>query len=75
MLFSPGALLRFSLFIDCSTSDGSMDGGSIVEVVVGSLRVSCQLKLFLSIQFFVEFNTSLHDLVFIMNVHPISFHE
>ena len=36
MLSSPGALLRFSLFIDASTSDGSMDGGSMVEVVVRS---------------------------------------
>ena len=39
MLSSPGALLHFSLFIDASTSDGSMDGGSMVEVVVGS---SCE---------------------------------
>ena len=37
MLSSLGALLRFSLFIDPSTSDGSMDGGSMVELVVGLL--------------------------------------
>ena len=29
MLSSPGALLRFSLFIDASTSDCSMDGASL----------------------------------------------
>ena len=40
MLSSPSALLRFSLFIDASTSDGSMDGGAIVKVVVGSSRES-----------------------------------
>ena len=34
MLSSPGALLRLILFIDTSTSDGSMDGGSMAEVVV-----------------------------------------
>ena len=34
MLSSPSALLHFSLFIDTSTSDGIMDGGSMVEVVV-----------------------------------------
>ena len=39
ILSSPSALLRFSLFIDASTSDGSMDGGSMVEVIVGS---SCE---------------------------------
>ena len=39
MLSSPYALLRFSLFIDVSTSDGSMDCGSMVEVVV---RSSCE---------------------------------
>ena len=36
MLSSPSALLRFSFFIDTSTSDGGMDGGSMVEVVIGS---------------------------------------
>ena len=39
MLSSPGAILRFSPFIDASTSDGRVDGGSMVEVVVGS---SCE---------------------------------
>ena len=39
MLSSPGALLHFSLFIDVSTSDGSMNGGSMEEVVV---RSSCE---------------------------------
>ena len=34
MLPSRGALLRFSLFMDASTSDGSIDGGSMVEVVL-----------------------------------------
>ena len=37
MLSSPNALLHFSLFIYASTSDGNMDGDSMVEVVVGSL--------------------------------------
>ena len=32
------ALLRFNLSIDASISDGRMDGGSMVEVVVGLLR-------------------------------------
>ena len=40
MLSSPGALLRFSLFIDASTSDGSMDGESVLEVFVRLLRES-----------------------------------
>ena len=43
MLSCPGALLRFSLFIDASTSDGIMDGGSMVEDHHVSLG---QLKLF-----------------------------
>ena len=38
-LSSPDVLLRFSLFIDISTSDGSMDGGLMVEVAV---RSSCE---------------------------------
>ena len=37
MLSSPGALLRFSLFIDASNSGGSMDGHVSLD----------QLKLFL----------------------------
>ena len=36
MLSSPGALLRFSLFIDASTSDCSMGSASVLEVVVRS---------------------------------------
>ena len=36
MLSSHGALLQFSLVIDVSTSDGSMDGGSMVEISVES---------------------------------------
>ena len=39
MLSSPGALLRFSLFIDASTSDRSMDGASMLEVVVFTLFI------------------------------------
>ena len=39
MLSSPGALLCFIVFIYASTSDGSMDGGSTVDVIVGS---SCE---------------------------------
>ena len=47
MLSSHGALLRFSLLIDALTSDGIMDGGSMVEVVVRSYGSLDQLKLFL----------------------------
>ena len=36
MLPSRSALLRFSLFIDASTSDGGVGDGSMVKVVVGS---------------------------------------
>ena len=39
MLPIHGACVCFSLFIDVSTSDGSMDGRSMVEVVLGS---SCE---------------------------------
>ena len=39
MLSSPAALLHFRIFVDTSTFDGSMDGGSMVEVIVGS---SCE---------------------------------
>ena len=35
----PTGLLRFNIFIDASTSDGSMDGGSMEEFVVGA---SCE---------------------------------
>ena len=48
MLSSPGALLRFSLFIDAS-SDGSMDGGSMVEVAVGSSRESWSAEALLDL--------------------------
>ena len=77
MMFSHGALLRFSLFIDASTSDGSMDGGVNGRGRCWIIHVSLvQLKLFLIIQFFVEFNTSLHYSVFIMNeCSPIFFHN
>ena len=60
MLSSPCALLRFSLFIDASNSDRSMDGGSMLDVVVRSSRESWSAEALLDlIQFFIEFNTSL----------------
>ena len=74
-LSSPGALLRFSLFIDASTSDRSMDGASMLEVVVGSSRESWLAEALRVIQFFIEFNTSLQYSVFIMNVRPIFFYN
>ena len=36
MFSSSGALLCFNLFTDVLTSDSSMDGGSLIEVAVGS---------------------------------------
>ena len=48
MFSSPGALLRFSLFIDASTS-GSMDGGSMLEVVVRSSRGSWSAEALLDL--------------------------
>ena len=49
MLSSPGALLRFSLFIDASTSDCSMDGASMLEVVVRSSRESWSAEALLDL--------------------------
>ena len=49
MLSSPGALLHFSLFIDTSTSDRSIDGGSMVEVVVRSSRESWSAEALLDL--------------------------
>ena len=49
MLSSPGALLHFSLFIDASTSDCSMDGGSMLEVVVQSSCESCSAEALLDL--------------------------
>ena len=44
MLSSPSALLRFSLFIDASTSHGIMGDGSMVEVAVGSACECCSAE-------------------------------
>ena len=49
MLSSPGALLRFSLFVDASTSDGSMDSASVLEVIVRSSRESWSAEAFLDL--------------------------
>ena len=49
MLSSPGALLCFNLFIDASPSDGSMDGGSMVGVVVGSSYESGSVEALLDL--------------------------
>ena len=49
VLSSPGALLHFSLFIDAATSDSSMGGGSMVEVVVRSSRESWSTEALLDL--------------------------
>ena len=56
MLSSPGALLRFSLFIDASTSDCSMDGASMLEVVVRSSRESWSAEALLDL-----YSSSMHQ--------------